>query len=342
MKQLLIPFIISSLALFCACQTTREFSIDYLEPAEVSFPESLRRVAVVNNVPDAKGLIVQDEKGRHPYSTGEGDGRVAAESLAESLAQGDYFDEVVICDSVLRWGDSVRVSKPLSQQDVSRLTRKLDVDCLISIERIELLVSGRVRPLPEWSLYLGTIDAKVKTMVKVYLPQRQAAITTVISNDSIFWKETGISEKNVMASLVSEQEIIRQASHFAGTLPAGRLIPTWHSDQRLLFTGGSVEMRDAAVYARETKWNEAIQLWEKAYQQKRGKQKIQAAINLAVGHEMCDDVTAACEWIGKAQSLLGPDSELNHFVTLYAVMLEKRREQLVRLNTQMHRFDDEK
>ena len=31
------------------CQTVEQLSIDYMLPAEVSFPPSLKRVAVVNN-----------------------------------------------------------------------------------------------------------------------------------------------------------------------------------------------------------------------------------------------------------------------------------------------------
>ena len=36
-----------------ACQSVEQLSIDYMLPAEVSFPASLKRVAVVNNMPDS-------------------------------------------------------------------------------------------------------------------------------------------------------------------------------------------------------------------------------------------------------------------------------------------------
>ena len=37
--------------LFSGCQSIEQLSIDYMLPAEVSFPSALRRVAVVNNMP---------------------------------------------------------------------------------------------------------------------------------------------------------------------------------------------------------------------------------------------------------------------------------------------------
>ena len=38
------------------CQTVEQLSIDYMLPAEVSFPPSLKRVAVVNNMPSIQAF----------------------------------------------------------------------------------------------------------------------------------------------------------------------------------------------------------------------------------------------------------------------------------------------
>ena len=42
---------------------------------------------------------------------------------------------------------------------------------------------------------------------------------------------------------------------------------------------------DAAVYARDKQWNTAIGLWKQTYATQKGKKKMQAAYNLAVGYE---------------------------------------------------------
>ena len=47
-----------------SCQSVEQLSIDYMLPAEVSFPATLKRVAVVNNmpnVPDNKLIISEEE-----------------------------------------------------------------------------------------------------------------------------------------------------------------------------------------------------------------------------------------------------------------------------------------
>ena len=120
------------LLLFCAfllggCQSVEPLSIDYMLPAEISFPTNLRRVAVVNNmppVPDNQMIIENREeqpKARTEVArkTGyfNGNARIALESLAETLADENYFDEVVICDSALRANDKVQRESTLSREE---------------------------------------------------------------------------------------------------------------------------------------------------------------------------------------------------------------------------------
>ena len=76
------------------------------------------------------------------------------------------------------------------------------------------------------------------------------------------------------AGLISETEMLKEASEFAGTVPVKYMLPHWKTSSRYLFTSGSVNMRDAAVYVRENNWQQAIELWKQTYEKKKkGKQK---------------------------------------------------------------------
>ena len=44
-------------------------------------------------------------------------------------------------------------------------------------------------------------------------------MVTVNSNDSIFWEEAGNGEASVRSRLISEEDMVKQASEFAGTVP---------------------------------------------------------------------------------------------------------------------------
>ena len=97
MKKLvsLLPVVLS-LLLFQSCTSLKHVSYERLQAADVSYPEQVRRVGVVNFMPVVDTLSQPEY--RLPYVS-EGDGRVAIDQLAQEIAATNYFDEVVICAS---------------------------------------------------------------------------------------------------------------------------------------------------------------------------------------------------------------------------------------------------
>ena len=103
-KSYSLVFIVLFLLTLGSCQSLEQIPMDYLQPADLSFPPQLRKVAIVNNtgdVPDNK-LITETEKIKEgtPLISREtayanGDPKTATESLAEEIAQQNYFDEDV-------------------------------------------------------------------------------------------------------------------------------------------------------------------------------------------------------------------------------------------------------
>lgn len=363
MSRLLSYLSLSCLLLLAGCQSVEQFAVDYMLPADVSFPPSLKRVAIVNNMPEVpeNKPILAKEKQKDNYEIARktnyynGNAAIATESLAEALAHENYFNEVVICDSALRARDLTSREGTLSQEEVNQLTHSLDVDFLIALENVQIRAVRKIKYMRDFGIYYGTVDAKVYPTVRVYLPNRNAPMVTINAKDSIFWEESG-NGPYVRDKLISEEEAIKQASEFAGTIPVRKLLPSWKTANRYLFCGGSVNMRDAAVYAREKKWDTAIELWKQTYATQKGKKKMQAAYNLAVGYEMQDSIATAADWALKAQAeariVDGVDSrdlsrldksDLPYYVltTLYAAELEERKEGLSRLTMQMQRFNDD-
>lgn len=358
--------LVALLTVMGGCQSVEYLSIDYLLPAEVSFPPSLKRVAVVNNMPDTPDRQMADDdtskekkggnEAMHITRYYDGNATLATEVLAESIADVNYFDEVAICDSALRKMDITPRESTLTSDEVEQLTRELDVDFLIAVENVQMRAIRKVESIsPYGNAYLGTIDLKVCPTVSVYLPGRKGPMVTLNTCDSIYWEEVGNSVAYTGSRLISEKEMVRQGSEFAGTVPVRRLLPYWKTADRYLFTNGSVNMRDAAIYVKEKNWEEAIKLWKQVYQHKKGKQKMYAAYNLALGYELQDSIGPALEWARKAQaealkvdkveekkSAEGVYAEdvPNYLLTsLYVTELEKRQESITRLKMQMQRFE---
>ena len=328
----------AGVSLLTACQTIETISMDYMLPAEVSFPEELKRVAVVNNSPVIKPeQTLIEEKGSEKSFWG--DSKRATEALANALAEGNYFDEVIICDSLLRATDSQPAAHPLTLEEINQLTHALDVDFLISLEGLIVKTKRDLQYLPEWRVNYGTIDAKVYATTRIYLPNRPNAMATLHSNDSIFWEESALHESDLRRLLPDDVEVQRQASDFAGSLPVQQLLPHWKSAQRYLYGGSSVNLRDALVYVRENDWTQAIDLWKKEYEVKNVKRKKAAAYNLSVGYEMQDQMEEAVRWIGLALQHTQPETTEQLMMQLYQQELKQRLGGMQRLQLQTRRLN---
>lgn len=349
-----------------SCQTIEELSIDYMVPASISFPSELKRVAIVNNVPSNGGYVSVSESPKAEEPVGrelkkatvffDGNAQLASESLAESLSKANYFDEVVICDSVLRSKDILPREATLSQVEVKQLAKNLDVDAIISIEGLKIKAVKGIQFLSDWGLFQSTTDAKIFSGLRIYIPSRKVPMVTVNVSDSIYWEETGTSEASVLKRSIDDKELVKEASDFAGTIPVKYLTPYWKTANRFIYTNGSVEMRDAAIYVKEKSWDKAHTLWEKAFQSKNKKRQMRSALNIALYYEMNDSLQNAEKWALKAQSLAREVEKVDektrdnfdmrnvpnyYYITLYVGELQERLSYLPKLNMQMNRFNDD-
>ena len=211
--------------------------------------------------------------------------------------------------------------------------------------------------LADWQCYYGTIDLLAQPTVKIYVPNRIRPMLTITPSDSIFWEEYGNTPAYVENHMIKEEQMLKEASEFAGTIPVKHLLPYWTSATRQLYANGSVYMRDAIIYVRENSWDKAFNLWQQAFEtSKSDRKKMYAAHNIAVYHEMKDDIPEAEKWALKAQELARKVEKIDDekkgkqdlsripnyvMISLYLVDLQKRMNGLSTLNMQMSRFNDD-
>lgn len=360
------PLLLALAVTLGSCQSIGYLSIDYMQPGEVSFPAGLKRVGIVNNAPQASEIAHQhatqnnadvDEEALKRKEIWDGDASITAESLAQGIADRNYFDEVIICDSALRSHDVQPREATLSREEVLRLSQDLNVDFLVSVESVPIVAERKVGFDPLYNVFLGVTRATISPTIRIYLPGRTRPMLTLAETDSIFWETDGISMGQAIRRFIPDKQLMEEASEYAGTIPLDKLLPYWVTRHRIYYTGGSSLMRDAAIYARENNWPEAVRLWKTVYDSKKGKQKMRAAYNLALGYEMQDSIDLAYDWCRKAEDLAyqidgveskiveqGVDADIVPnfaMVRLYTEELKKRKETLTRLQMQMQRFEEE-
>lgn len=316
------------LSVMSACSSIDVLRYDQLHPAEVFFPNQVRRVGVVNNMP----LRSAPQENILTLGLLDGDGTTSTEALAGALADSKYFDEVIICDSALQssTASAATYETKLSQEQVQALSEQLDVDMVVSFEQLWVQTSKELIQYPEWDASLPVLKAKYTPVVRLYVPERKQPLQTLNLTDSLFW--------NVNAG-VSEKDVLHDAAVSSAERIANKMVPVWQTTERLYFTGGSVEMRDAAVWVREGEWSEAQKIWEELYNRlKKGSAKSQAAYNIALSYEMAGDMEKAIEWLDKAKKYAKKGSEEELLIKRYSERMPERIKQVSSLKMQMSRF----
>ena len=316
--------------LLSGCTTLRPYSFDRLQAADVSFPEQVRSVAVINYMPPASQIDKSVEyMGEHL----EGEGKAAAEVLAQEIAATNYFEQVIICDSALREQSRVVDEAPMPGGKVDSLMKALDVDLLFAIERIPVQLKEGSLFISEAMMTVPVIDGIVEPLVRVYATGRETPLFTVHKTDTICWEQ---------GPALTYGQMIKEASEYAATLPVNYLLPHWEDMSRYYFDGGDVDMRDAGVYVFEDNWEEASALWQKVYAEKKGKKKMRAAFNLALYHELNNDFGKAKEYLSEAASLAKEDSWEAKLILFYSYQLEEQSNRNRLLELQMKRFESQK
>ncbi len=323
MKKFSSYFVVVSFLLLSSCSSVEFLTLDQLHPAELNFPEQVKVVGVVNNIPSRSELKTNILKS----GIIESDGKSVTELLASSIADSKYFSQVVICDSALQDNPA---HEYLSSEEVSDISSMLDVDMLFSFEKLTVDVQKKEFKLPQWGTSIPVISAEVSPEVAVYIPGKDRPLMLINPKDTIIFDiESKLSEKRLMEEVVNK--VSTDISH--------KLVPYWKQVERVYFAGGGVEMRDAGVYVKEGNWEEARNEWMRLYDRvKKGNSKFRAAFNIALSYEMTGDMQKAEEWLDKSSTFVSSGSFDEQALKYYKKELSNRNTFFNKLNVQMKRF----
>ena len=329
MKQTIGVLAALAVLLVSSCASVGYVSFERLESGDINFPEEVRRVGVVNNMSHFDFSHLKGDLSRLPDL--EGNGQITADTLAHLLASADYFEEVVICDSMMRPSTVYPVSfTPLSPLEADSLIKALDVDVLFSLDRVKVELS-MWKDYGGWNgRYYGGVKSVITPILFAYIPGRETPWFAISDKDSLGYS------RNESMTLGRFQ---KDASAYSAYMLMEHLLPSWKMVERNYYASGSVEMRDAHIYVQEENWEEAYKLWKRVYDTKKGKKKMMAAFNLAVYCEAHDLTEEADVYVEEALKLVKEGSYDQRMMTIYQLQLKNRIEHRKKLDMQMQRFE---
>lgn len=329
--------------LLSSCGSIHYLGIETYNPAEITFPEEVRKILVVNNA------VPQPETVGYEYllfGVSQDTCRVRTDSalfdatraLGKAIVDEGYFEDVLLYHEMTRTDQAYLVDTKLTQQQVMELCLANDAEAIISIDRLLFRMKKQVSRFGD-GLVMGAIDVEITGIVRSYLPSRENSLATVLVNDSIFWAEPALHIEQLHQLLPDGELALRAAGAYMGAKIYTNFVPHWQEETRWYYTGPTSVWKEASAYVSTEKWDQAAIRWKSIYEKSSGwKDKAKSASNMALAYEVNTDLEKAHEWAGIAYELFkknkGEEAKETRLQKLYMDTLSERIWSNAKLNIQ--------
>jgi hypothetical protein len=285
--------------LFVACSPVRYMSIETYNPAEVTFPEEVKRVLVVNNTVPQESVPYESVR-KLPDSV-----RFSADSaafdycriLAEQIAEFPSLEDVRLLEDRYQTDDSQKLTK----DEVNQLCEEHGVDAVISLDRLLFNAEEYIVTLYGYAGEIA-VNVAVSGILRTYLPDRITTLCSIALSDtvSLMWDQ---GAPNVSSPL-KRNEIIREAAQYMASESSVYFVPFWGEDTRWYFVSSNARWKENQAFMTAEKWENAIRGWEALYNEATGwNAKARLAVNLALCTELTGDLTVALRWATQSLQL---------------------------------------
>ena len=336
--------------LMASCASTRNLTIEYQRPAEITFSENVTRILVINNtVSQDPTFGVKHTFNGHPIEPiavpVDSAAYYTVNSLSYELDKNNFFTKVTVLNESLRGDDKFELPGRLDNDVVNELALQAGADAIISLDH--QIYNSQISLIDnKIGLKNGSIKVRGFCLFNVYIPFREKThMTSMRYVDSLTWRNDDVStRRDDIKELINSEyatTVVCATGSMMGGRMANKIIPVWIADNRKVYSSYQSDWMAADANLRKDKWEEAVLIWEKIYNKSSsGKSKAKAANNIAVACELNDNYEQALDWINKAQQVLG-DKGRNSGTTLqkelsaYHKALEARIEQSKELNSQL-------
>ena len=267
------------LLLFTSCSEVFYLSIEQLVPPQAVSGHRGRSVGVVSNFSQNNVMVANDDAIVLPC-----DADTVKELVAQTLAHAGTLERVVVLDSLLYHPDSTQ-RHLLPQAEINALCRALDVEMIYSID-YACLIFNPADPLVPRSLnaYLCS---------HLYTPDTDSLAGTRRPHKEMldYWVE----------STEEIAHLVPQIPHRLVESALGDYLPSWKERERVFYHDRlCYALREARVYVYEGNWEAAAAQWRTLTESRHRPYRFMALFNLALYHEMSDDIDQAISTLDQA------------------------------------------
>ncbi len=324
---LIIPVLLSG------CFASKSFvQFEILEPAPVTYPEHVSRVGFLNRAPVINNRYSSiNPRLTDPFSIRVVD-TIVSNNIQKGFFEGIGLTEVSIMQELpvleARRLDTTGQSEVLDFSTRERLMANRSLDALISLEYYHLRLS-RSHSYYDFTIgeYMQEFRLQMEVLWRIYVKDSISPFDELLSVDTLYYYNHSDMPREEYLSVT---KVIREGSVEMGFRYGLRQIPIWTGVSRVVFRGGEQGLMVAARYTDGGEWEQAVEIWSELTQHESERIAARAFHNLAIYHELQDDLQIAGRYAERALQLWE-----NRYIKEYNQQLENRLEQQERLLKQL-------
>jgi hypothetical protein len=321
-----------------SCKTS-SVGVQVLNPAEITLPSKIKKVAIANrSLPDKgekAGNIVEGLLSGEGFQQDREASEKAILGFVDVIVSSPRFEVVRPTNIDLRGTGTAAWPIPLNWEEVEKICAENKADALITLETFDSdnirrsAVEKKTKKVNdktvEYDLFIEHLDVYVTCGWRVYDPQTKTIIDQRSFRDMKGFSADDPDPKRAVSKLPHKRAATNDAGFFAGTLYAARISPVWVNVSRSYYTKGHDDFKKAKAMVRTNNWKQASEIWLKHADSSDPKIKARACYNLALANEIEGNLGDALKWAEKAHQTQGKSMHRMYVNTIHSRIQDAKR-----------------
>ena len=327
---------------------TRNTSLQVLQPAQMTLPEHITTVAIVDRSKPSngwtnflEGMLTGEQIGQDRRSR-----QTAVDGLTNALTRTPRFQVKSTGIELTGSKAGARMPPALDWTEVDKICRDYNSNAVVTIESFDSDNSRSTRPQEETrkdkagkKYTVTTYRSEQRTSVRIgwrlYDPKSKIIVDEFVTDDFLERNGNGATERASLSNLPEQVDVTRDVAYNVGIEYGARIAPIYVNISREYYhkaKGFKDHMKKAAQHLQDRDIEKATILWKKVIASAVDNRKAagRAAYNMAVASEVNGNLVLALDWAQKSWNNYG-----NKKAREYVNIIKARQNDARKVDSQM-------
>jgi tetratricopeptide (TPR) repeat protein len=298
-----------------SCVSTKTLTIEIPQQSKNELPHSIQSLTLVNRTVDGTFSDLDTDSlqklfylQNFNYDTIINDIRASdttLKALGELLFESGRYDFVIPENRFLEFEKNSFLNMPMAWEEVRELCEMYNTDAVLSMDYFKTRVStdykkesfyDSVRDGFAWASF-AEMKISYEALFRVYNPATEKIVMREFFRDTVIWEDVAGATDELFKHFTPVKTALSEVGVAIALDLSGKISTTWHRESRKLFVKGDENLKHAALFAEDNKWDTAMNLWMETLKTTNSKTiKSRAEFNIAVAYELQGDINEAISW----------------------------------------------